>query len=247
MQIRAHVNLKGQESMKIAGLLKTSLLDYPGKLCASAYLSGCNLHCPFCQNSQLAKDPALEAFSREEILDFLKKRRPILEGVCISGGEPALNPDLPDFLQQIKALDYSVKLDTNGTCPHMLSDLIREGLIDYAAMDIKGTPEKYPLICGMDPSAFSMEPIFRSVEALHTQQRIPYEFRTTVVKEFHTAGDFHEICRWIAPAPLYALQLFRRTDTVFDQRLHPWDAGHMRQFLDLCLTYIPGSILRGID
>ncbi len=128
--------------MKIAGLLKTSLLDYPGKLCASVYLSGCNLHCPFCQNSQLAKDPALEAFSREEILDFLKKRRPILEGVCISGGEPALNPDLPDFLQQIKALDYSVKLDTNGTCPHMLSDLHPGRTYRLCGYGYQGNPGK---------------------------------------------------------------------------------------------------------
>lgn len=247
MQIPLHVNLKGQEYMKIAGLLKTSLLDYPGRLCASVYLAGCNLHCPFCHNSSLLKASVPSACSPDELMDFLKKRRSILEGVCISGGEPALDPDLPNLLHHIKSLGYSVKLDTNGTYPQILSALISDGLIDHVAMDIKGSPEKYPEICGMDPDLFSIEPISHSIELLHKQEKISFEFRTTVIREFHSPEDFHKICQWIAPASVYALQLFRNTDTVLDKSLHACSADQMENFRSICLTYIPGTIIRGMD
>ena len=233
--------------MKIAGFLKTTLLDYPGRISASVYLAGCNLRCPFCQNSGLICPQDTRACRPEEILAFLKKRRGILEGVCISGGEPTLQPDLPAFIRRIKDLGYPVKLDTNGTNPHMLALLIREGLIDYAAMDIKGTPEQYPALCGMDPASFLTDPILRSVSLLKEQTKIPFEFRTTLIREFHTEKDLLRICQWIAPAPLYALQMFRRADTVPDQDLHPWPPDQMKHIRDICLAYIPNTILRGMD
>ena len=230
--------------MKIAGLLKTSLLDYPGKLCASVYLSGCNLHCPFCQNSQLAKDPALEAFSREEILDFLKKRRPILEGVCISGGEPALNPDLPDFLQQIKALDYSVKLDTNGCDPARLAEILNQGLVDYVAMDVKNAPARYAETVGIP--GFNPAPVEESIRLLR-KSTVDYEFRTTLVRELHRPEDLDAIAAWLAGAPRYYLQNFVDSGNLIGRGYHGFTAEQLQGFAERVRPFFGAVELRGID
>lgn len=214
--------------MLISGLNKTTLLDYPGRVAATVFTGGCNFRCPFCHNGGLVLSPLTqEHYTEEDILAFLKKRKNILSGVCITGGEPTIQEDLPDFIQQIKELGLSVKLDTNGSHPHMLEELIGKKQIDYVAMDIKNAPGKYAWTIGCGEKLFcypSLEDsenagmqkqdkfpekaIFQSVELLKNSG-IPYEFRTTVVKEFHTLQDLQEICVWIAGSPAYYLQQFK--------------------------------------
>lgn len=203
--------------MLISGLNKTTLLDYPGRVAATVFTGGCNFRCPFCHNGGLVLSPLTqEHYTEEDILDFLKKRKNILSGVCITGGEPTIQQDLPDFIQQIKELGLAVKLDTNGSHPHMLEELIGKKQIDYVAMDIKNTPGKYQATTGLpgertiaeaSGNTFPVKAVQQSVELLKNAN-IPYEFRTTVVKEFHTLEDLQEICAWIAGSPAYYLQQF---------------------------------------
>lgn len=213
--------------MLISGLNKTTLLDYPGRVAATVFTGGCNFRCPFCHNGGLVLSPLTqEHYTEEDILNFLKKRKNILSGVCITGGEPTIQQDLPDFIQKIKKLGLAIKLDTNGSHPHMLEELIAKKQIDYVAMDIKNALGKYAWTAGCidEPSCYSpMEiskdtemrkqdkflekSILQSVELLKNSS-IPYEFRTTVVKEFHTLEDLQEICVWIAGSPAYYLQQF---------------------------------------
>ena len=203
--------------MLISGLNKTTLLDYPGRVAATVFTGGCNFRCPFCHNGGLVLSPLTqEHYTEEDLLDFLKKRKNILSGVCITGGEPTIQQDLPDFIQQIKELGLAVKLDTNGSHPHMLEELIGKKQIDYVAMDIKNTPGKYQATTGLmgertiaeaSGNTFPVKAVQQSVELLKNAN-IPYEFRTTVVKEFHTLEDLQEICAWIAGSPAYYLQQF---------------------------------------
>ncbi|MDO5018843.1 MAG: anaerobic ribonucleoside-triphosphate reductase activating protein [Lachnospiraceae bacterium] len=203
--------------MLISGLNKTTLLDYPGRVAATVFTGGCNFRCPFCHNGGLVLSPLTqEHYTEEDVLAFLKKRKNILSGVCITGGEPTIQQDLPDFIQQIKELGLAVKLDTNGSHPHMLEELIAKKQIDYVAMDIKNAPGKYQETTGLtgegaageEPGkSFPVKAVQQSVELLKNS-RIPYEFRTTVVKEFHTLEDLQEICAWIAGSPAYYLQQF---------------------------------------
>lgn len=209
--------------MKILGLQKLTLLDYPGHLAAIVFLGGCNFRCPFCQNSSLVLEPeTLPSVSRDEFLGFLRKRAGILEGICVTGGEPTLHPDLPELLSDIHKTGYPVKLDTNGTNPDLLQALIADGLVDYVAMDIKAGRSNYRKVCGLEkirilnpcetPSdtekhesdlGYSVHPdrllrkICRSVDILK-QSTIEYEFRTTTVRGLHTAADFEDIANWLS-------------------------------------------------
>ena len=155
---------KGWDIMKICGLQKTTLLDFPGHVAATIFTGGCNFRCPFCHNSDLLGNDAPAAFTDEEVLDFLKKRRGILEGAAITGGEPTLQPDLEDFIQKVRALEYQIKLDTNGYRPEVLKRLCEKGLVDYVAMDIKACEERYPAVAGV--SSLQMENIRESIEFL---------------------------------------------------------------------------------
>ena len=178
--------------MKIAGLQKMTLLDYPGKVACTVFLSGCNYRCPFCHNSGLLEN-APEAVTPEGLLEFLKKRRGMLDGVCITGGEPTLQKELPELLEAIKALGYPVKLDTNGSNPAMLEDLLNRGLVDYVAMDVKNCPERYGETVGI-PN-FSLEKTEQSLRLLlsgHTD----YELRTTCVEEFHGEEEVRAMGLW---------------------------------------------------
>lgn len=231
--------------MKICGLNKTTLLDYPGKVAASIFLGGCNLRCPFCHNAPLVlhaeKEPELD---QEEILHFLKKRRGILEGVCVSGGEPTLASDLPEFLAEIKALGYPIKLDTNGSHPDLLKDLSRHKLIDKIAMDIKASPSKYPLLTGLaNPDLASVN---ESISFL-LEGHLDYEFRTTVVKELHTAEDFLIIREWIAGAKEYYLQAYRDSDSVIQKGFSSYPLETLMEFKALLSQRIPVVEIRGID
>lgn len=203
--------------MLISGLNKTTLLDYPGRVAATVFTGGCNFRCPFCHNGGLVLSPLTqEYYTEEDILGFLNKRKNILSGVCITGGEPTIQEDLPSFIRKIRELDLAVKLDTNGSHPYMLEELIGKKQIDYVAMDIKNVPGKYQATTGLTGegtiaeacgNAFPVKAVQQSVELLKNSG-IPYEFRTTVVKEFHTLQDLQEICMWIAGCPAYYLQQF---------------------------------------
>ena len=192
--------------MRICGLQKLALVDYPGKLAATVFTGGCNLRCPFCHNAPLVtgldESPSL---APQEILDFLNLRRGLLDGVVLSGGEPLAQEDLPAFASAVKAMGFSVKLDTNGTFPERLEALVQSGSVDYVAMDIKNSLPKYPQIVGLRD--FDTTPVQRSA-ALLRRGAVEYEFRTTLIREFHTAADLQAIGAWLEGAPRYALQTF---------------------------------------
>ena len=192
--------------MEIHGIQKMTLLDYPEKVACTIFTARCNFRCPFCHNASLVTHvDREEAISEEEIFSFLRKRQGILDGVCITGGEPLLQPDVEEFIRKVKELGYLVKLDTNGSNVLKLKRLVEEGLVDYVAMDIKNAPNKYGMTIGIEE--YDMSNIFQSVDFLMSGE-IPYEFRTTVVRQFHKREDFAAIGRWIKGAKKYYLQSF---------------------------------------
>ncbi len=193
--------------MLICGLQKLSLLDYPEKLAATIFTGGCNLRCPFCHNPGLVTH-AEESMpiSEEYVLEFLNSRKGKLDGVCITGGEPLLQPDLESFITAVREMGFLVKLDTNGSNPLKLKALLKKGLLDYVAMDIKNSPEKYPETVGIE--GFDPEVVFESV-AILKGAGVPYEFRTTLVKGFHEAADLERLGMLLAGADKYYLQSFR--------------------------------------
>lgn len=231
--------------MLICGFQKLTLLDYPGRVAATVFTGGCNLRCPFCHNAGLVTDmgntPILDT---NEVLAYLKKRRGILDGVCVTGGEPTLRPDLPEFLGQLRAMGYAVKLDTNGTHPDLLRRLLADGLVDYVAMDIKNCREKYGITAGKIP--FDIAPIEESVRLLMSGNT-PYEFRTTTVRGIHTAADFAAIGDWIAGAEQYFLQGFVDSGSLIGGGFEAFTPEEMKQFLTIVQQKIPTARLRGID
>ena len=230
--------------MDIQGLQKMTLLDYPGKVACTVFLGGCDFRCPFCHNGELVLSPAPAQLGREELLAFLKKRRGLLDGVCVTGGEPLLRPDLRELLEAVKALGYPVKLDTNGSHPRALAELVEAGLADYVAMDIKNSPALYPLTVGVP--GLDLGPIRESVAFL-LEGRVEYEFRTTVVREFHDRDSFLAIGPWLAGAKQYFLQSFVDRDTVIRPGLHPWGREKLEEFAGVVRPWVPGVALRGVD
>ena len=227
--------------MKFGGLQKTTLLDYPGRLACTVFTNGCNFKCPFCHNSSLALGTA-KPITEEKILSFLKKRRGILDGICITGGEPLIHDDIIDFIEAVHELGYSVKLDTNGSYPDRLQELIDRSLIDYVAMDIKNSPDKYALSCGAD---IEVSDIRKSIEIL-MQGKIPYEFRTTVVKELHTKEDIHQIGKRIAGAQKFYLQQFKDSPEVLQAGFSAYSKDEMKELIIIAKKYVPAAVLRGI-
>ncbi len=231
--------------MDISGFTKTTLLDYPGRIAATLFLGGCNFRCPFCHNSSLVLAPGEgPSYPLEDILYFLKKRRGILEGVCISGGEPTLNPGLRSLCESIKALGYPIKLDTNGTNPGLLQELAGEHLIDHIAMDIKSPPAHYAKLAGVEDPA--LDKIDRSVQWLLSDP-LPYEFRTTVVRELHTEEDLIQISKWIAGAAQYFLQAYRDSPQVMQRGYSACSKEEMGHYLRSVRLLIPSAQLRGVD
>ena len=193
------------DNMKLYGLEKLSLVDYDGHTAATVFTGGCNWLCPFCHNSGLVKLADFpNTYSEEEILAYLKKRQGLLDGLAITGGEPTLHKDIPAFCQKVKELGYEIKLDSNGTNPKMLEELIEKDLVDYFAMDIKNSRKKYAETVGKEVD-FSV--LNESIELLKNRAK-DYEFRTTLVKEFHTEEDMEDISQWLSGAKKYALQHF---------------------------------------
>jgi len=234
--------------MIISGLQKMTLLDYPGKVACTVFLQGCNFRCPFCHNSDLLSIQGHQAMSEKAFLSFLNKRRGLLDAVCVSGGEPTLNPALPQLLAKIHALGFSVKLDTNGSRPDMLAQLIGEGLVDYVAMDVKNSPDLYPQTCGLAQMDFS--PIEESLRLLidgHTQ----YELRTTVCQQLHDAASMQRMGEWLArlakdrPIPALYIQPFVNRDSVLAGGLSAPDENTLHEFMTILRPFIQHVSLRG--
>lgn len=238
--------MNNMNEIKICGLQKTTLLDYPGHLAATVFLGGCNFRCPFCHNSGLLGSDAEPLFTAKETLEFLHKRKGILEGVCITGGEPTLQADaLEDYLTGIRSLGLLIKLDTNGTRPEVLKRLYKKGLLDFIAMDIKGAPEHYERIAGVP--GLSLDGVRESVSWL-LSGTLPYEFRTTVVKGLHDHSDFSLIGPWIAGCPQYFLQNYVATDTVLKPDGYcSFSKEELTEFAGLAAPYVGRVSLRGID
>ncbi|MCR5144406.1 MAG: anaerobic ribonucleoside-triphosphate reductase activating protein [Lachnospiraceae bacterium] len=231
--------------MKISGMQKTTLVDYPGHMATILFTAGCNFCCPYCQNKDLVINAATTgSYSKEEIFSHLNKRRGIIEGVVISGGEPTLHPDLPDFIAEIKNLGYLVKLDTNGSNPLMLKSLVENKLIDYVAMDIKNQPQKYGLTIGKDD--FDIKPILESVDYL-LSDKIDYEFRTTVPVELFTENDIDSIGKWINGAKKYYLQPYQESEGVINPIFSTPDAKTIDNYLEILRSYIPEVACRGLN
>lgn len=228
--------------MDIQGLQKLTLLDFPGHVACTVFLSGCDFRCPFCHNSELiGAAPAL--MDDRELLTFLKKRQGILEGVAITGGEPTLRRELPGLLRDIRALGYPIKLDTNGNHPDALRTMLDEGLLDYVAVDIKNSPQKYAETIGLP--RFDVSNIERSM-ALLRESGIDYELRTTAVAEYHDDESFRQIGPWIAGAKKYFLQCFTDRDSVLTPGLHAPAREDMQRWAELIRPYAQQVQLRGV-
>lgn len=214
--------------MLLLGLNKTTLLDYPGRVAATVFTGGCNFRCPYCHNGGLVLKPFEQVrLTEEEILSYLEKRKTVLKGVCITGGEPTLQADLPDFLYKIKKIGYDIKLDTNGYAPVVLRKLVLEGLIDYVAMDIKSRPEAYGTAAGVEQLDFEK---IRESAAFLKQADIDFEFRTTVVKELHQKEELLAIAKWIRGCPRYFLQQYQDSGQVIGTGFHAYTAVEMKTF-----------------
>ena len=230
--------------MEITGVQKTTLLDYPGYVACTVFLSGCNLRCPFCHNASLVLPEAMEKpeMSEDSFLSFLEKRRGKLDGVCITGGEPTLYPDLPDLLRKIRNLGFRTKLDTNGSHPRVLRALLEEGLLDYVAMDIKNSPARYAQTCG---GVDCLAAVWESASLL-LHGAVDYEFRTTVAHPLHTLEDFTAIGAWLQGAKRYYLQQFQDSGHLIGSGLTPFTPEEMEAARRAAAVYIPQTTIRGL-
>lgn len=240
--------------MKIEGLQKLTLLDYPEKVACTIFTGGCNFRCPFCHNASLVignrgnvvpiDSQKNGEYTEEEILAFLRKRKGVLDGVCVTGGEPLLQPDLEAFIRKVKEMGYLVKLDTNGSFPEKLKSLAGQGLLDYVAMDIKNCLPKYGQTIGIED--YDTAPVEESAAFL-MEGSLPYEFRTTVTRELHTEEDMYRIRDWIGGASAYYLQQFVDSGDVIRSGLHACDDETMKRWEAILREKIPGVSLRGMD
>ncbi|MBQ9250578.1 MAG: anaerobic ribonucleoside-triphosphate reductase activating protein [Oscillospiraceae bacterium] len=233
--------------MLISGLQKLTLLDYPGKVACTVFTGGCNLRCPFCHNAPLVLPERIEGDpnGEETVLAFLRKRQGILDGVAITGGEPLLQKDMASFLEKIRALGYKIKLDTNGSFPDKLKELVEAGLVDRVAMDIKNAPELYGKTVGVP--GLDLEPFRRSKDFL-LEGRVDYEFRTTVVKGLHTAESLVEAAKWIEGAKEYYLQQFKDSGDILNiEGLGAFNSEEMHALKAAVAPYVPTVELRGVE
>ena len=236
--------------MKLYGLQKMTLLDFPGRVACTVFLGGCDFRCPWCHNYELAVGSAEPVMDEEEFFAFLKKREGLLEGVAVTGGEPCLSKELPAFLRKIREMGFLTKLDTNGAHPELLEQILREGLADYVAMDIKNSPGKYLLTAGLTGSEAQQEALLGRVRRsirLIMEKAPDYEFRTTVVAEFHEASDFEEMGKMIAGAKNYFLQSFTDRDTVPFEGFHAPDPEDLKKYAEIVRKYVAHVEIRGVE
>ncbi len=229
--------------MLINGIQKLTLLDYPERVACTIFTAGCNFRCPFCHNAGLVTkiNPA-DTIPTEEVLEFLKKRTGLLEGVCITGGEPLLQEDLEEFLREIKVLGYSIKLDTNGSNPKKLKALIEKGLIDYVAMDIKNSKALYSVTAGVE---VDLRDINDSIHIIK-ESGIDYEFRTTVVKGLHSVQSISQLSAWIAPAKKYFLQGFQDSGNLIGEDLEAVSPKELEEMKRCATKFLPNAQIRGV-
>ena len=228
--------------MYLGGIQKLTLLDYPGKLACTLFTSGCNYRCPFCHNASLVTHPS-EPVSVDDVLDFLRKRRGVLQGVCVTGGEPLLQPDIWEVLRSIRDLGYAVKLDTNGSFPDKLRQAVETGLVDYVAMDVKNCPAAYGETVGREN--FDLSDVSESIRYL-LSGAVDYEFRTTVVREFHDARRLTELAEWISGAKRYYLQAFQDSGDLICPGLHGYEKEELEQLRQAVAKVLPCVELRGV-
>lgn len=229
--------------MIIQGYQKLTALDFPGKLACTVFTPGCNFRCPFCHNASLVRGSQEPPISEDEVFAHLNKRVGMLDGVCLTGGEPLLQKGLDVFLQKVKQLGYLVKLDTNGSLPEQLKQLIENGLVDYVAMDLKNCREKYPLTCGVEN--LSLDSIEQSIELL-MQGKVDYEFRTTVVNELHTVEDIASAGEWIRGAKQWFLQCYKDSGDVLGSGLTAPSKETLQQMLEIAAPFVQRAELRGV-
>ncbi|MBQ9735176.1 MAG: anaerobic ribonucleoside-triphosphate reductase activating protein [Clostridia bacterium] len=230
--------------MLLRGLQKTTLLDFPGKVASTVFTGGCNFRCPFCHNASLIRaDGGEDRLSEENFFAFLKKRRGLNDGVCITGGEPLLQKDIVPFIKRIRDEGFFVKLDTNGSYPEVLGTLCDEGLLDYVAMDVKNAPAAYAKTAGVS------EDILPKIEqsiAILKRGTVPYEFRTTVVKGLHTEQTMRAIGEWLGDVPAYFIQNFTDSGDVLVGGLSGFTPSELTALLDAVKPYIPSARVRGM-
>lgn len=229
--------------MRIDGLQTLTLLDYPGKVACTVFTSGCNMRCPFCHNASLVCGEVPPFMEKEEFFAFLKKRTGVLDGVCVTGGEPLLQEGLIPFLLEVKEKGFTTKLDTNGLLHDRLRAVVEAGAVDYVAMDIKNCKARYAETAGVP--GLDLAPIEKSVQFL-MEGSVDYEFRTTVVKELHNKADFNEIGRWLKGAKRYFLQSFKDSGDILSPGLSPMEKADLLEIRDRLRAEIPGVELRGV-
>jgi pyruvate formate lyase activating enzyme len=229
--------------MNLQGLQKLTLLDFPGKTACTLFTGGCNLRCPFCHNAALIVPPNAGEIDEEDFFAFLASRRGKLDGVAITGGEPLAQRDIAPFLSRVRELGFLIKLDTNGFYPDALKALIDEGLVDYVAMDLKNSDGKYAATCGRE--GLDLAPMKKSVRLL-MESGVDYEFRTTVIREYHTVADIEAIARGIAGAPRYYLQQFKDSGILAAGTCSAHDEATLIEMRDRARKYIPTVEIRGI-
>ena len=230
--------------MNIHGLQKMTLLDFPGRVACTVFLGQCDFRCPFCHNFELVDGSAPAVMTDEELFAFLRKRQGLLDGVAITGGEPCVHRDLPELLRRIRELGFAVKLDTNGNHPWLLRTILDEGLADYVAMDVKNSPAKYAETIGKE--RFSLAGVEESIHLI-MESAPDYEFRTTVVEEFHDPQDFEEIGKMVRGAGRHFLQPFTDRDSVPFGNLHAPSAETIRKYAEILRKYVTSVEIRGID
>lgn len=231
--------------MLLKGLQKLTLLDYPGKMACTVFSGGCNFKCPFCHNASLVLGERVKntpTLDEAEFFAFLEKRKNILEGVCVSGGEPTLSPDVLSFLNKIRELGFLVKLDSNGYRPDVLRAAIDGGLVDYVAMDIKNSKEKYGLTVGIEN--FDISPIIESTEILMAG-KVDFEFRTTLVRELHSEEDMHKIGEWLKGDEKYFIQTFKDSGDLILDNFSGYDEKETEVLFNLLKAYVPNAQIRG--
>ena len=234
--------------MIIAGLQKLTLTDFPGNVACILFLKGCNLRCPYCQNSELIDFKIDDNYIlKEEVFDFLRKRKGILEGVVITGGEPTVNRDLPLLIKEVKELGYKIKLDTNGTNPQMLKELIDSNSIDYVAMDIKNVSKKFFTTTGLSKSENDelLKNIEQSINILKNS-RIDHEFRTTIMRDFHTVHDLKEINEIIGENENYFIQNFEDSEYVLNHEIKPFNDDELLEIKNVLSKRFPNTSIRGM-
>lgn len=226
--------------MNLQGFQKVTLLDYPGLVACTVFSGGCNLRCPFCHNAGLVRTPMAEANAYDTVMEYLTARRGILQGVCVTGGEPLLQPDLPIFLRQLKDMGYRVKLDTNGALPKKLAAALETGCIDYVAMDIKHAPDSYSKATDCDLGFAPFEESIRIIK----DSGLPYEFRTTAVKGIHKIEDFETIAAYLGDEP-YFIQKFVDSGNLLGKGCSAFSYEEMQLILSAARNHSPRAALRG--